>query len=207
MLQKRIGIMGGTFNPVHIGHLILAEKAREQFCLDEIWFMPLKNPPHKEKNQMVSDIERVEMLKRAIQSNEAFHLSDLELKRDGITYTIDTLKELKYNREDCQFYFILGADSLMQIETWKKSEEIMKLVHLLVGGRNHTREMDLENHITYLREKHHAKIEILEFSEVPFASNEIRKLRRHKKSIRYFVPESVYDYILEKNLYQREGDM
>lgn len=201
MKKKNIGIMGGTFNPIHLGHLMLAEKAREQFILDEIWFMPLKNPPHKQKDIRVTDEERTDMLKLAIASNPAFKLSFTELRREGVTYTADTLQELSETKKDCSFSFILGADSLFQIETWEKTRQIMKLARLLVGGRNQVKSDVLLSQIDHLKEKYQGSIEMIDFPQIPISSKEIRELAGNKKSIRYLVPEQVYNFIIEKHLY------
>ena len=205
MKERKIGIMGGTFNPVHLGHLMLAEKAREQFLLDEIWFMPLKNPPHKEKDNRITDEERVIMLQLAIETNSAFQISFLELKREGITYTVDTLRELSETKKNYAFYFILGADSLFQIETWREPDQIMKLSCLLVGGRDEIPHKTLQSQIEFLEEKYKGKIGLIDFPQIAISSQEIRELLKEKKSIKYLVPEPVYNFIMKEHLYQEEG--
>ncbi len=121
---SKIGIMGGTFNPIHFAHLILAESAYEELNLDKILFMPSKKPPHKLNESIESDEHRIQMIQLAIKSNPHFDLSCVELEREGITYTADTLEELNRNYPQDEFYFIIGADSLFQIEDWWHPEQI-----------------------------------------------------------------------------------
>ena len=122
--MKKIGILGGTFNPIHHGHLILGQAAKEEFGLDEILVMPTKNPAYKTISGGVSEKNRVDMIKLAIRDFPYFKFSDIELKREGTTYTVDTLRELTKQDTDCRYYFIMGADSLYQIETWKDPGQI-----------------------------------------------------------------------------------
>ena len=133
--MARIGILGGTFNPVHKGHLVMAQKAYEQLALSEVWFMPSKRPPHKDQSQLVSDTDRKAMIQLSIAETEYFKLSEMELLRSGTTYTIDTLRQLKKEYPKDEFYFILGADSLYQLESWKEAEAIFKMAHILCAPR------------------------------------------------------------------------
>ena len=123
--RKRIGIMGGTFDPIHMGHLILGEKAYEQFSLDQVLFMPAGNPPHKRNRAgRASDEQRVEMVRRAINGNPHFALSLIEMNEEGYTYTYRTLENLKKEHPDTDYYFIIGADSLFSFETWMEPGRI-----------------------------------------------------------------------------------
>ncbi|MBQ9563768.1 MAG: nicotinate (nicotinamide) nucleotide adenylyltransferase [Lachnospiraceae bacterium] len=115
----RIGIMGGTFNPIHLGHLILAENAYRQLDLDVVWFMPSGKPPHKPNTEILPNEDRVHMVELAIEGTPYFELSLLEIDRQGITYTVDTLEYLTKTRPEDQFFFLAGADSLYQFETWR----------------------------------------------------------------------------------------
>ena len=120
-IRKRIGIMGGTFDPIHMGHLILGEKAYEQFQLDKVLFMPSGNPPHKKNRQgRATDEQRVEMVRRAISDNPHFELSLAEMHENGYTYTYHTLETLKTENPDTDYYFIIGADSLYNFDTWRE---------------------------------------------------------------------------------------
>ena len=121
--RKKIGIMGGPFDPIHVGHLILGEKAYEQLGLDRVWFMPSGNPPHKRNRKgQASNEQRVSMVKKAIAGNPHFELSLIEMNEDGYTYTYRTLERLKEENPDTDYYFIIGADSLYDFATWKKPE-------------------------------------------------------------------------------------
>src|SRR5690554_331928 len=118
--MKKIGILGGTFDPIQNAHLVLAECSYEQFDLDRVWFMPSKNPPHKINKYIESKEHRSNMIKLAIEDNPHFEFSDFELMRQGLTYTTDTLLMLNQEYTDVKFYFIIGEDSLFDLENWKK---------------------------------------------------------------------------------------
>ena len=143
--KKRIGIMGGTFDPIHIGHLILGETAYHQFHLDNVLFMPAGNPPHKQdRENRATDSQRVEMVRLAIASNPHFTLSMEEMHREGYSYTYRTLERLKKRYPDTEYYFILGADSLYTFDEWKEPARILGACTILVGTRNHTSDEKLE---------------------------------------------------------------
>ena len=136
--RKRIGIMGGTFDPIHIGHLILGETAYEQFHLDQVLFMPAGNPPHKRnRSNRATDEQRTEMVKIAIASNPHFALSLEEMNQDGFTYTYRTLERLKRQNPDTDYFFIMGADSLYEFEKWREPGRILAACTVLVATRDH----------------------------------------------------------------------
>lgn len=201
MQKQKIGIMGGAFNPVHYGHLLLGECAREQFGLDKVLYMPLKKPPHKDLKEMASDVHRMKMLQLAIAENPYFELSTLELERVGTTYTVDTVSYLTKHYPEKEYYFIIGADSLYQFETWKNPEEILKLVHILAATRNGVLTLEMEKQARYLEEKYHGDVDLIKFLTMDVSSSSIRKKCRNGKSIKYLVPEEVENYILKNNLY------
>ena len=137
--------MGGTFDPIHIGHLILAEKAYEELALDEVWFMPSGNPPHKQNREgRASDQQRVEMVRKSIADNPHFRLSTEEMHPDGYTYTYETLERLHKKYPDQTYYFIIGADSLYDFDTWCRPDRICKAASLLVATRNAVPEESLK---------------------------------------------------------------
>ena len=150
--MKKIGILGGTFNPIHHGHLILGQAAKEEFGLDEILVMPTKNPAYKTISGGVTEQNRVDMIKLAIAGFSYFRFSDMELNREGTTYTVDTLRALTKENTDCRYYFIMGADSLYQIETWKDPDQIFAMADILVATRNDSRSA-LDAQIDYLEGK------------------------------------------------------
>lgn len=202
MAKKKIGIMGGTFNPIHNGHLLLGQIAYEQFDLDEILYMPNRKPYYKKMSSAVTDEQRCDMVKLAIEGNEVFSFSDIEMKREGDTYTIDTLRILTEENPDCEYYFIMGADSLFHFDSWKEPEEITKLAVLLVATRESMASFDIDSQIEYLQSEYeNAKIQCLFSPNLEISSSQLRKRCREKKSIRYLVPDSVASYIKEHQLY------
>ncbi len=187
----KIGILGGTFNPVHIGHLILAEEAREKIGLDRIIFVPTFLPPHKNGSEIASATNRFEMIKTAIRANKAFMVSDLEIRRQGRSYTIDTLRELKKKYPHDELYFISGSDLLKYLEAWKDLTEILKMVKFVVATRP-----------GYPLEKIPHYISTVSIRAVDVSAFEIREAIKEKKSFRYLVPESVFNYITKRKLYR-----
>lgn len=201
--RKKIGIMGGTFDPIHIGHLILGEIAYEQFHLDKILFMPAGNPPHKKhRKDGASDQQRVEMVKRAIAPNSHFELSLEEMNQTNYTYTYKTLEELKLRNPNIDYYFILGADSLYDLEEWKEPGRILQACTVLVATRNHTSHEQLNARISFLEEKYHGKIEKMDSPTIDIASKELRARIADGKPIIYYVPDEVASYIRENNIYK-----
>ena len=201
--MKKIGILGGTFNPIHFGHLILGQSAKEEFGLDKVLVMPTKNPAYKTISGGVTEQNRIDMIQLAIQDFPYFEFSDVELRRDGATYTVDTLKELKVENSEDKFYFIMGADSLYQIETWEDPDKILSMVNVLVATRNDSRSA-LDAQIDYLEDKYHGKIYHLNSPSIEISSNEIRKRNVSGQSIHFFLPEPVIDYIERNGLYEHK---
>lgn len=142
--NRKIGIMGGTFDPIHIGHLILGEAAYEQFGLDEVWFLPAGNPPHKRNRAgQAKDAQRVEMVRRAIASNPHFVLCTKEMEDEGYTYSYRTLEAMRKEHPGTEFYFIIGADSLFYFDEWKNPERICAAAKILVATRDRAKEKEL----------------------------------------------------------------
>ena len=201
--RKRIGIMGGTFDPIHIGHLILGETAYQQFQLDKVLFMPAGNPPHKRNRQdRASNVQRTEMVRRAIWGNSHFALSLEEMENEGLSYTYETLEHLKETHPDTDYYFILGADSLYDFEKWKEPGRILKACTILVATRNHTSYERLEAVMTLLEEKYGGQIEKLDSLNIDISSKQIRSWILQGRSLAYYVPETVISYITENNIYK-----
>lgn len=201
--KKRIGIMGGTFDPIHIGHLILGETAYHQFHLDNVLFMPAGNPPHKQdRENRATDSQRVEMVRLAIASNPHFTLSMEEMHREGYSYTYRTLERLKKRYPDTEYYFILGADSLYTFGEWKEPARILGACTILVGTRNHTSDEKLDRVIEHLEEKYHGQIEKLESLNIDISSKMIRSWIEKGRSLAYYVPDQVIEYIQKNNIYK-----
>lgn len=201
--KKRIGIMGGTFDPIHIGHLILGETAYHQLHLDHVLFMPAGNPPHKrDRENRATDAQRVEMVRLAIASNPHFSLSLEEMHKEGYTYTYRTLERLKERNPGTKYYFILGADSLYHFEEWMEPGRILGACTILVGTRNHTSDEKLEKVIRHLEKKYQGDIEKLESLNIDISSKMIRSWIEKGRSLAYYVPDQVINYIKRNNIYK-----
>lgn len=188
----KIGILGGTFNPIHIGHLILAEEAREKLELDKLIFVPVYLPAHKDNSDIAPAWQRYKLIKLAIKKNSNFTVSDIEIKRQGRSYTIDSLREFKKIFAPDELYFIIGSDLLKYLDEWKDLDEIIKMVRFIVATRP-----------GYGLEKIPAHISTLPIRAVDVSGFEIRKAIRQNQSFRYLVPEAVYKYINKKKLYKK----
>lgn len=200
--MKKVGIMGGTFNPIHLGHLMLAENAYSFCNLDEIWFMPSADPPHKTNQNVLDYVHRSRMTELAIESVSYFKKTDFETLRKEHSYTAETLRLLHEDYPDTEFYFIMGADSLFQIETWYEPHNVMSRAVLIVAVRDHHSTSEMHAQISYLEEKYDAKIHLINMPEIDLSSNFIRNRVHENETIRFFVPEKVRQYIYENHLYK-----
>lgn len=204
--RKKIGIMGGTFDPIHVGHLILGEKAYEQLGLDKVWFMPSGNPPHKRNREgCASDEQRVEMVRRAISDNPHFDLSLIEMNEDGYTYTYRTLERLKEQNPDTDYYFIIGADSLYNFATWKEPARICGACTVVAASRNHIPVHSLDEQMTFLSQQFHGCFLRLDTMNIDVSSQLLRQWLKEGRSLRYYVPDNVIAYIRENNIYTTGG--
>lgn len=203
-MKKRIGIMGGTFNPIHFGHLLLAERAYEEYNLQEVLFMPSKKPSYKNLKELASENDRKRMVELAIEQKSYFSVSTLEYERTGNTYTYETMKILHNKYPQYQYYFLIGADSLFQLEQWKYAEELLKSTSFLVAIRDGASYESLEKQIDILHKKYCADIHLLHMPTIEISSTEIRKRRAEKKSISYLVPKNVETFIFQQDLYTAE---
>jgi len=199
--MKKIGIMGGTFNPIHNGHLLLAQWAMDAEHLDEIWFMPTGISYSKACTNVLPGEERLRMVELAIAGNPSFATSDIELKRAGYTYTYETMMDLKQQYPEDKFYFIVGADCLHAFENWKEPAKILQNCTLLASVRGDVSLPDLENRKNELMVRFGGEIKLFSFLNFDVSSTEIRNRVRKQKEIRYLVPESVREYIAKKGFY------
>lgn len=205
MIQKsKVGIMGGTFNPIHNGHLILAEHAREYCRLDEILFMPSGNSYMKDCEQIPDGETRISMTALAIEDNPYFVLSAMEVERKGPTYTCETLAELKKLHPETEYYFIVGTDNFFSIETWWKPEEILACCTLIVAARGAKDESAILNKAADLKEKYNARIILLPERKFDISSTEIREKIKRGESVRYLLPDKVITYIEKNRLYKEK---
>ena len=190
MKHKRVGILGGTFNPPHLGHLIIAEQVKSQLNLDEVMFIPDYQPPHIDKKTAISAEKRLKMVKLSTMDEPGFKVSDIELRRKGVSYTIDTIKELKLKNPEVDYYFIIGGDMVEYLPKWHRIEELIKLVKFVgVGRPGHSKE---------------SKYPIM-WVDVPMTDISSTLVRRNVKqgcSIKYLVTPEVENYIHEEGLYR-----
>lgn len=200
--MKKVGIMGGTFNPIHNGHLMLAREALKQFALEEILFIPCGVPYMKADQKVESGQIRAEMTALAIQDNSHFTLSVMELEQAGNTYTYQTLERLKADSPDTAYYFIVGADSLFHITQWAHPERIFANCCVLAAVRDDKTTADMEAQIRFLQQKYDADIRLLQTTCMDISSSDIRRKIAAGKSIEKDVPEPVRTYIERKGLYQ-----
>lgn len=187
---ERVGIFGGTFNPPHVGHLMIAEHARETAQLERVLFVPAFQPPHKIGREIIAPHHRLEMTRLAIKGNRSFEVSDVEIRQKGISYTVDTIRLLRSRLPDADLYLILGADSLAEYESWKEPGEIRSQAQLLVYPRGN-------------QPVPHAShgVEFMKGPGIGISSTEIRGRVAMGRSIRYYVPALVGSYIKRHRLY------
>ncbi len=201
--MKKVGIMGGTFNPIHIAHLILAETAFEQFKLDEVVFMPSKRPAYKELEDVIEEEHRQKMIELAIAGNDHFRIDTMEFYREGNTYTADTLLELTKKNPDVEYYFIIGGDSLFQLERWSRPDVVMSLSHIVAAQREDLDDEEILLKIKDLEKRYDATIDLLKIPQIDVSSKMLRSKLQQGKNIRYYVPMAVEQYIIENELYKK----
>lgn len=203
--MKKVGILGGTFNPIHNAHRIMAQAAYEQYELDEVWFMPSKEPPHKNRDDIVSEEHRSRMIQFAIDNVEYFSFSSLELEREGTTYTCDTLEQCVRLHPNVKFYFILGGDSLCDFETWYHPEKIASLCTVLAMARDGMTREELETRCEQLSQKYSGCFLAVQMPQITVSSREIRDMFAKDKKPIGLLPDAVMDYITFHGLYKKES--
>ncbi len=218
VLSKRIGILGGTFNPIHLGHLAAAEEIGDRLRFDQILFIPAFLPPHKQEDMPSAD-QRQEMVRLAISGNPRFALSAMEIRRGGLSYTIDTIDELRRLHGSAELFFITGIDSFLDIRTWKDWRRLLTLCTFVVLSREGKRFQDLSalslvpvspSDLRALDERTksdlavrtaHAGLVLIAIPRYEISSTDIRDRIRNGRSIKYLLPGEVEAYIIEKRLY------
>lgn len=200
--MSNIGIMGGTFDPIHNGHLMLGQQAYAEYGLDQIWYMPSGRPPHKTDHRVTDIADRCEMTKLAIKPYTHFIFSDFEVKLGGNSYTARTLELLKKAYPEDTFFFIIGADSLYQIETWYHPEAVMAQTALMVAGREYEdSHRTMDEQIQHLTDTYSARIYRLHCGEMDVSSAQLRDLLRSGQPVSGYIPKEVEQYIKSHNLY------
>lgn len=197
--KENIGILGGTFNPIHIGHLLLAQNAINCLNLDKVIFIPAGIPYFKNPREIAAKNDRLEMVRLSIKDNPQFEMSTIETDKEGNSYTCDTLEELI--NDDNNYYYIIGADTLFSIEKWKKPEVIFNKATVVCAHRNGYTSEQLKKQADYLSQKYNGSVLILDIKEIEISSTAIRQLIFDKKSTRYYLNSNVIDYISDHNLY------
>ena len=198
---KKYGIYGGSFDPIHIGHVTLADSAVRECGLDKLIFMPAFISPFKQDRKVTDGHDRCGMIEAALKVNSAFCLSRYELNKKGTSYTIETLRHWD-DLLDGDMYFVLGFDSAVQVDTWYEGEEILRNYHLITARRPDTDYSDGMRIIESFREKYGAAITVLEMPPVDASSTNIRNLIKEGKPITGLVPPGVEEYIIEHQLYK-----
>lgn len=201
--NRRVGILGGTFDPIHNGHLKLAECALDAARLAEVWIMPNRVPPHKENiTGTRHTMERVDMIRLAIEDRPELRFFGIELEMDGPSYTYRTIEELNRQYAGTDFFFIIGADSLFEFEKWYKPERIASGCTLLVAKRKDQRLPDFEQQIDMLKSRFGAVIVTIPMDTIDISSQMIRYKRVEGESISQYVPPKVEKYISENHMYE-----
>ena len=200
--NKKIGILGGSFDPIHNGHLAIAESAYRDFSLDEVWLIPAGHSPNKDEKKMTSAYTRADMVALAIEQIPYFKLSMYEIEKEGTSYTYLTLSDFKERYPDTTFYFIMGADSLDYFEKWRHPEIICEKAIILVSVRDDMDLEDIHSKITQIKSLFHAKIYPLSCKKIDISSSEIRAAILNEEPLPNELPEAVAQYIKEQHLYE-----
>jgi len=200
--MKKTGIMGGSFNPIHFGHLEIAECALKEYELDEVLFMPNYCPPHKNSEEMADAKKRLEMVKIAIETYPKFTYSDREIKKGGLSFTYQTMTELTEEEPETEFYFLMGADSLKDFRKWRHSEIIVQKCKILAAMRDDMGNEDVHYLAQKLSREYHAEFFLLKIPQTNISSTQIRAHIRQGKSIKESVPKKVEQYIRKNQLYK-----
>lgn len=203
--KLKLGIMGGTFDPIHFGHLVTAEAVRVEFNLDKVIFVPAGNPPHKVKRAVTDKKHRYLMTILATVTNPYFEVSAIEIDREGYTYTIDTIKEFKrIYGEETELYFITGADAILEIFTWKNADELLKLCNFVAATRPGFEKKLIDEKLEKTKEIYGKEIYRVSVPSLAISSTDIRERVSSRRPIKYLLPESVERYIEKCGLYKKD---
>lgn len=200
----RLGIYGGSFDPIHYGHLLLAESCREACRLDEVWLIPAAVPPHKQDREMTQARQRVEMLELALAGNDRLRVSAREIDRGGVSYTVDTLRSIHGERPDDELFLLMGADSLRDLSTWREPAEICRLAYPIVVRRSDAPEPDMATLDELVSAERLEVIRSLQVQMplIELSASDLRSRAAHGQSLRYRTPRAVEQYIQTHGLYR-----
>ncbi len=201
-MNNRIGIMGGTFDPIHYGHLVIANEVLFKFDLQKIIFVPTGNPPHKRSAALADAYHRYMMVQFATMTNPSFDVSNVEVEKDGISYTVDTIRELKNKYIDTKLYFITGTDAVLDLPNWKDPEEILNLCTFISVNRPGYVTDTLDDKLDKLMKKYKGEILSIRAPQLKISSTDIRNRIREGRPTKYLLPENVEQYILKNGLYR-----
>ncbi len=201
-MGQRIGIFGGSFNPIHIGHLVIAEAAWQEFGLEKVIFVPTGDTPHKDMHHIPKET-RYRMVELAVENNPHFAISDIEVRRTGISYTVDTIREFQKSFPgETEFYFIAGTDAVAALPSWKYNRHLLELCHFICARRPGN-ERNIKETIRYFGDLGHEKIHCLMTPELAVSSTILRHRIELGKSVRYLIPDPVIDLIEQEGIYRR----
>lgn len=203
--MKKIGIMGGTYNPIHMGHLMLAEAAMNDAGLEQVWLVPTGCSYRKQNIPMLPPAERCQMVRLAVQDNPRLRCLDVEIAREGNTYSYETMELLCAGYPGVEFTFLFGADCLFTIESWKYPERFFACCHVLAAVRDGADISEMERKREDLARRFGARITLLPFRHLEISSTAVRQMVQEGKSIRYLVPEPVFSYISDRGFYKNES--
>lgn len=193
----KVGLFGGTFDPIHFGHLLLAEHTCEALRFDAVWFMPAADPPHKSRQPLATGLQRLEMIRLAIEGNSLFQVTDIEMERGGVSYTIDTIEELQRRFSDHAFSFLMGADMVNYLPKWHRIDELAARIDF-VGVQRPGTLLQLDNLPAHIRDQ----VTMLEVPLFELSSTTIRERVSQGMSVRYRVPDRVHEFIQRNDLYE-----
>lgn len=197
----RLGVFGGTFDPIHYGHLVLAEQCREHLGLDEVRFLPAGHPPHKPGQQITPGQQRAEMVAFAIAGHPQFKLDRRELQRVGPSYTVDTLLEIQGESPEAELFLLLGADSLVDLPQWREPSRIAQLATIVAVNRSGGPALDLQSLKSHLGDEILSRVTLLAIPGCDLSATDLRRRARAGRSLRYLTPRAVECYIQEKSVY------
>ncbi len=198
---QRLGIYGGSFDPIHTGHLLLAETSREMCHLDQVWFLPCGQSPHKPRGPVASGKQRVEMLEFAVAGDSRFRVCRIELDRPGPSYTVETLRQLRSEQSGCELFFLMGSDSLADLPTWREPLAILELATIVAVNRGHRPPPDLIMLESQLGPIVRDRVTLVSMPAIDISATELRERARTGQSLRFRTPRAAEEYLRQNRLY------